>query len=39
MMWKASDEGEVDAEVGRGFERIWRKTHATSLIDWRRGGL
>jgi hypothetical protein len=39
MMWEASDEGEVDTEVRKGFERIWRKTHATSLIDWRRGGL
>jgi hypothetical protein len=39
MKWEASDEGEVDTEVRKGFERIWQKTLTTSLIDWRIAGI
>jgi hypothetical protein len=39
MKWEATDEGEVDAEVRKGFERIWQKTFTASRIDWRMAGI
>jgi hypothetical protein len=39
MKWEASDEGGVDTEVRKRFERVWQKTVTTSLIDWRMAGI
>ena len=39
MNREASDEGEVNTEVRKRFERIWQKTLTISLIYWRMAGI
>jgi hypothetical protein len=39
MNREASDEGEVNTEVRKRFERIWQKTLTISLIYWRMAAI